>query len=241
MQLRTWRTVVFVYTLAPLSVLQGQKAVDLLSAIPNPPDDPEVAYTVCGQPDSPAIDPAFEGAYQSAKDANDKAQRSLMEEMQKNPSASMKGLAQVMGKWQQFAMAPGAPAEVHTRADMFKPLIEKANSDKEPFEAQQQRCDPSDGKAGAACYEAAIRAQRNVDRKLAADVVAMWPEYITAVKKNVLWDSRQPPKEIDLKLPFIRQQLLAMEANAIRDARIAAEEQRAVCGIVAGASGQVPP
>lgn len=218
---RTRRASVMLLGMTLLGVVPaaGQAGRDLFAAIPR-----------CASADASAFT-AFEKADASAKAANEQARAALLTELQKNPSAAMdKETIHLMSKWTEFMTQPGAPPEIHSQADLFQPDLDWLNDQRDKLNARKADCNLGSDPKSQACHAAAQKELDAAERQEKERLRNKWPEYLSRTQMNISWHTRPLPPGINPRNLFIRQQLLAREAQAISDAEVVYEEGRTICG-----------
>lgn len=212
---------------------------NLLSQIPSPPASAKDAYDACTAPGHKGHDTAFQAAYAAAKQANEEAAKQLLAEIQKHPSAATLP-PRLMLAWQKFQSEPAAPPEVQSQAAIFQPIIDA--HDKKLAELQQKviDCKLGENRASQACASAAAGEIKTERRKLASQMVAMWPTYLAKASQNITWDLRPVPSEFDPKSLFVRRYVLAGEGNAIAAAQVIDSVEEQICGDVGAIDPRSP-
>jgi hypothetical protein len=84
-------------------------------------------------------DANFKAAHAAAKASNDQAMKDLVLQAQQHPASTRMTARQTIA-WQQFVSGPGAPPEIHTRADLFKPIRDTEAADSAPVEQRRASC-----------------------------------------------------------------------------------------------------
>lgn len=207
------------FTAAFASFIGAQPARDLLGMVPQ-----------CQSTDKRAFD-AFEKAYESAQSANQKSQTDVLNAIQANPASAMnRETIQLMSKWSEFTTTVGAPREIHSQADVFQPIQDWLNEERDRLETRKADCNLGSDPKSQACYNAAQKELDAVEQKGKDKIREKWPEYLSRVRTNIDWDSRPMPAGMSSQNLFIRQQLTVRDARAIEDAHIVFEELRTLCG-----------